>query len=475
MIREALLKAQQDIIKMRADYKRSPPRSPPPSSTPASKRLKTSHATSRPSSSAVSTTQHIKDMVAASRSELESKRKHSISIAASSSSPPPAKPLSPYERFIAAHWEDDEYDGLGDDERRSALNKRFQTVSFSKKEAWTTEWQREMQQWETDMKLWTATQGVTADSGRDTADHGTSSGSRYSSSGHKHITPARQSKPVSSSSTAASSPTSSSTSASQPPSHSNASADYASSPLIAHQYFNQAGQVSLVPHINKYHKSFLTLTFPISRITALVSLLPQPATPPSTKLFPLLTVATISRAVDYFIQHVSALVLVAAVASGSKVLRPEDYRAVILRRNELWWLRWAQEDDRDVRGRYRTGQLAAVEKKRRDAEDRARGRILMGFDAQADDDDDVDDGQDVQSPHDEDGRRMEDERDGGSRMAEDDDGEEEGEDNSNSEAAVDPQDTTQAEHDRSDEPMHTVLSTPTHSFNDRVVNGEASE
>ena len=459
LIRDALANAQQELAKKRA---LPPPHSPSQSSSShflsasssaaANKKHKPSHphrpspsSSSSSSSASSATAQFIKDAVAASRSELESKRK--LSLVYSATNPqhvsvvptPPIKPLSPYERFINDHWDDDEYDGLGDDERRTALNRRFEAVSFSKKETWTSEWKREMEQWERQVQQWDTVHGMygipDSDSRAGTADNGTSSSSRPSNSHRPATNPARTTKPASSSSTTASFPTSSSSSA--PPSSSsqpNTAVDFSPSPFVTQHYSFLAGQLSLVPYINKHNKAFLTLTFPITRITALVSLLPLPPTVPVNKLFPQPTVATISRAIDYFIQHMSALVLASAVASGSRVLRPEDYRAVIMRRSELWWLRWAQEDDRDVRGRYRTGQLAALEKKRRDAEDRARGRKLKGDDGGDGEDDEVgeDGGGDEdgymdegrlmrEDGREEDGSRMDEEEEGGEEDEEDDD------------------------------------------------------
>jgi len=429
LIRDALASAQQELAKKRSHSAHSSSSS---SHHAAIKRPKTSHPPSRPASSS---TQSIKDAVAASRSELDANRTHSLSHPPALASPPP-KPLSPYERFISDHWEDDEYDGLGDDERRTALNRRFEAVSFSKKEAWTSEWQQLMEVWEADMARWEAQQQQQqgkADS-RGTADNGASSSSssgRHGASSHRPASTARPTKHAASASSV-SSPTSSS--ASPPPSQSSMANDFSSSPLIAQHYTQHGGQLSLVPYINKHSKAFLTLTFPLTKVSALISLLPLPADPPIQRLFPLLTVATLSRAIDYFIQHMSALVLASAVAGGSKVLRPEDYRAVILRRAELWWLRWAQEDDRDVRGRYRTGQLAALEKKRRDAEDRARGRKIKEDDGSGsgqhredgeEEEEDEREGDELDDSHyasdGDDSRRVDDERADGSRMEEDDD------------------------------------------------------
>ena len=330
LIRDAIANAQQELAKKRSLPTHSPTQSPySASASTANKRPKTSHPPSRLSSSTGSTAQSIKDAVAASRTELESRRKHSLSFPSSS---PPPKPHTPYERFMIDHWEDDEYDGLDAEDRRSALNKRFEAVSFSKKEAWTSEWQREVERWEAQLVEWETEKALGQADNRGSADHGASGASRSSFSAHKSVSASRQSKSASSSSAAFVPNTSSTSSSPLLPQLNSASDDFTSSPLIAHQYTLQGGQVSLVPHVNKYSKAFLTLTFPITRVTALVSLLPEPATSPMQKQFPLLTVATISRAVDYFIQHVSALVLAAAVASGSKVLRPEDYRAVIMRR-----------------------------------------------------------------------------------------------------------------------------------------------
>ena len=479
LIRDAVANAQQELAKKRSFSTHSTPHSSSSSSSSAaaSKKLKTSHPFSRLSFSSApsSSVQSIKDAIAASRSELESKRKHSFSLPSSSSPSPPPKPLSPYERFISDHWEDDEYDGLGDDEKRSALNKRFEAVSFSKKEAWTSEWQRQMEQWERDTHSWETQQGRAQSRG--TEDNGESGSSRSVPNSHKPASTARTPKPATSSPTAFS-PTASYSSAYQPqPSQSSAAGDFSSSPLIAHHYTQQGGQLSLVPHTNKYHKAFLTLTFPITRITALVSLLPQPLTAPSTKLFPQLTVATLSRAVDYFIQHVSALVLVAAVTSGSKVLRPEDYRAVIMRRTELWWLRWAQEEDRDVKGRYRTGQLAALEKKRRDAEDLARGRKIKSDDGEHNHEDGGNEGEgglEESYQSDDDERRMEDEQGEDSKMDEDN----ENEDSNDLDVSAEQRNTdraTTADHMSREETRHTSSSSTAASFNNQTVDGDASE